>query len=156
MNTNDTKGIQTQDGVVFSVINDESFEGIMVYNQNKMTREEALEKVKQWPLSAEGVCMLPKECFDKLFRVAHQKNPKYKYIVATTYSFDTELVTAVFDTEEEAVAYLRDSYETELNIDTTENGWDATGERSEDGWYAKITNHFSDHDDVTEFQVGSV
>lgn len=79
-----------------------------------------------------------------------------KYIVATTYSFDTELTVKMFKTEEEAVHYLKESYETELQIDKLENGWDSVGELSENGWYAKITTVFSDHEDVTEFRIGTL
>ena len=78
------------------------------------------------------------------------------YAVVISYSFDEDVIVYLFPTEEEAVSVLQESYEKEYRIETEEDGWDAVGEISESGLYAIITVHFADHDDVTEFRVGSV
>lgn len=78
------------------------------------------------------------------------------YAVIFTYSFDGEVAVYLFPNETSAEEFLRSSYEEELRIDKEENGWDAHGEISDDGWYAKITTVFDDHDDVTEFRIGNI
>lgn len=78
-----------------------------------------------------------------------------KYAVITTYSFDSETNVCLFNDEKKAKNFLCKNYEEELRIDREENEWDSKGSISEDGWYAKITNHFADHDDVTEFRISS-
>lgn len=78
------------------------------------------------------------------------------YAVIFTYSFDPEVPVYLFSDETLAKEFLKGSYEEELRIDRDEDGWDARGEISGDGWYAKITNKFPDRDDVTEFRIGSV
>lgn len=78
------------------------------------------------------------------------------YAVIFTYSFDSDVAVYLFDDEESAKKMLKDNYEHELAIDLLENKWDTEGEISDDGWYAKITNHFTDHDDVTEYRIGNV
>lgn len=155
---NTTKRAQTKEDVVFAFVQEDSFGDVLLYNQSEMSYEDALKAVKSWPISHKGACMLSQKCFELLFKPQIDEKPvqKPKYMVVTTYSFDSYMTSKFFETEEEAVAYLKESYEAELDIDQIENGWDTTSERSEDGWYAKITNHFSDHDDVTEFRVGSV
>lgn len=76
-----------------------------------------------------------------------------KYAVVSCYSFDPECIVVSFNTEEEAVEYLRKSYANEYKIDKEENGWDSVGYIYKNGWCATIINHFSDRDDVTEFRV---
>lgn len=44
-----------------------------------------------------------------------------KYIVITTYSFDKDVTTTVFDSEYEAFRHLRDDFEMECNIQKNEN-----------------------------------
>lgn len=44
-----------------------------------------------------------------------------KYIVITTYSFDKDVTTTVFDSEYEAIRHLRDDFEMECNIQKNEN-----------------------------------
>ena len=78
------------------------------------------------------------------------------YAVVITYSFDDEVVVYLFADEEAAKKMLRESYENEVRIDTEENGWDVDAVIRDDGWYAKITDHFSDHENVTEFRIGTV
>lgn len=79
-----------------------------------------------------------------------------KYAVVFCYSFDPECVIVSFNTESEAVKYLRKTYAKECKIDKEENGWDSVGCISTDGWCATITNHFPDRDDVTEFRVAAI
>lgn len=76
--------------------------------------------------------------------------------VITTYNFDHSAIVRLFETDEEACAYLKDSYEKELYIDREENGYDTEGNIDEDCDYARIVNHFADHDDITEFRIGDL
>lgn len=78
------------------------------------------------------------------------------FAVVFTYSFDTDSAVYLFDTEEEAIDYMMKSLAEELRIDTEENGWSSEGYIQEDGMYAKITNHFQDGDDVTEFHIANI
>lgn len=81
------------------------------------------------------------------------------YAVIFTYSFDGEVSVYLFNTEEEAKNFLRESYEEEMRIDIEENGWGSEGTISEDGWYAKIENYYGDEGsspDVTEFRIGNI
>ena len=76
--------------------------------------------------------------------------------VVTTYSFDRETPVKLFESDKEAEEYLRKMYEEELRIDREENGYDTEGMIEDDGSYAKIINHFPDHDDITEFRIGTM
>lgn len=78
------------------------------------------------------------------------------FAVVFTYSFDSDSSVYLFDTQEEAITFMRKSYEEELRIDTEENDWISEGHIDEDGMYAKIVNYFADGDDVTEFRVANV
>lgn len=80
------------------------------------------------------------------------------YVVFTTYSFDPDVPSVSFLTEQEAKDYLRKTYEEELRIATTENALDYTcvGEIADDGRSAKITEELCDHTDVTEFLLTTV
>lgn len=80
------------------------------------------------------------------------------YAVIYTYSFDDDVAVYLFETEEEAMVFLRSSYEEELRIDTEENGWVSSGEISDDGWYARIETSSlrCPNVDVTEFRIGNV
>lgn len=77
------------------------------------------------------------------------------YAVIFTYSFDDDVAVYLFETEDEAIAFLVGSYKEELRIDA-ENGWDSEGSLEDDGYSAKITTYFSDHINVTEFRIGKV
>ncbi|WP_281693183.1 hypothetical protein [Agathobaculum desmolans] len=77
------------------------------------------------------------------------------YAVIFRYSFDDAVIVHVFATEEEAKRFLRDSYKSELFCDQ-ECGYSTESELREDGWYAKITNHFCDHENITEMLIGSI
>ena len=75
------------------------------------------------------------------------------YAVIFSYSFDCEVAVYLFKTEEEAVQFLRDNYETELRIDNEENEWNSIGTISDDGWSAEIITSFGDR---TCFQIGTI
>lgn len=62
----------------------------------------------------------------------------------------------LFDTQEEAIKFMTESYKEELRIDKEENEWNTEGYMAEDKMYAKIVHHFADGDDVTEFHVANV
>ena len=49
--------------------------------------------------------------------------------------------------------FLRDSFEEELRIEIQENGWNAVGHISDDGWSAKIV---TDLDDTIYFKTGII
>ena len=78
------------------------------------------------------------------------------YAVVFTYSFDADAAVYLFDTVLEAREFWFKSYKEELRTDTEENGWSSEGYIQEDGMYAKITNHFQDGDDVTEFHIANI
>ncbi len=78
------------------------------------------------------------------------------FVVVITYSFDRDMSIYAFSDEESAKVFLKKFFEEEKRIDKEENGWITETEMSDDGEYAKIVNHFADHDDVTEFRVGKV
>ncbi len=78
------------------------------------------------------------------------------YAVVITYSFDEEMPVYIFPDEASAKAFLKKNFEEECRIDREENEWVTTAEVCNDGWYAKIENHFSDHNDITEFRIGVV
>lgn len=75
------------------------------------------------------------------------------YAVIFTYSFDDETSVYLFETESEAVKFLRDTYEEELRIDIEENEWDSIGKISDDGWSGEITTSFGD---TTWFKIGRI
>lgn len=58
-----------------------------------------------------------------------------KYIVITTYSFDKDVTTTVFDSEYEAFRHLRDDFEMECNIQKNENKKDIVETHNfDEGW----------------------
>lgn len=78
------------------------------------------------------------------------------YAVIFSYSFDDDVAVYLFDTWDEALKFLKDSYNEEMRIDIEENGWDTNGSIEEDTGYAKIFNRFYDHTNVTEMKIGHV
>lgn len=78
------------------------------------------------------------------------------FAVLFTYSFDCDSSVYLFDTQEEAIKFMTESYKEELRIDKEENEWNTEEYMAEDKMYAKIVNHFADGDDVTEFHVANV
>ena len=86
---------------------------------------------------------------------------KNKVPVVVRYSFDTDTPVWLFDSEEEALAFLKKDFENECRIDTEENGR-VIGEDmetciNEDEGYAKITHIIDgDHNDVTEWFIGRI
>lgn len=78
------------------------------------------------------------------------------YAVVCSYSWDENTAVYLFDTEDEAVAFLRQTFKDETDSDT-DNGYHFDCEISQTGWYAKITNYRSTGDiDVTEYRVGHI
>ena len=78
------------------------------------------------------------------------------YAVVFTYSFDDDVAVYLFEDETSAKSFLMSSYMEELRIDKEENGWNSVGVLSDDGWYAKITTLFFNHEDITEFRIGRI
>ena len=77
------------------------------------------------------------------------------YAVIFRYSFDDDVAVYLFATEEDAKTFLSDSYKSELANDQ-ECGYSTESELREDGWYAKITNRFCDHENTTEMLIGNI
>lgn len=78
------------------------------------------------------------------------------YAVIFTYSFDDDTAVYLFDSEKEAVDFLRGSVMEEFRIDTEENGWDSSCNISDDGYYGEIKTNFFDRIDITEARIGHV
>jgi hypothetical protein len=80
-----------------------------------------------------------------------------RYAVIITYSFDDETPVVLFENREEAVEFIRKTSKREYDIDVNENGWGEITEYSidPDGEHARIINHFSDHDDITDWSIGT-
>ena len=78
------------------------------------------------------------------------------FAVVFTYSFDCDCSAQLFDTQDEAIKFMTESYKEELRIDKEENEWSTEGYMAKDKMYAKIVNHFADGDDITEFHVPNV
>lgn len=58
-----------------------------------------------------------------------------KYVVITTYSFDKDVTTTIFDSEYEAFRHLRDDFEMECNIQKNENKKDIVETHNfDEGW----------------------
>ena len=74
-----------------------------------------------------------------------------EYAVVFTYNFSSDAAVHLFDTEAEAVEFLKTSFNEEVRIDK-EDGWDVETVISNDGDYAKIICH----DDITEFHLATV
>ena len=64
-----------------------------------------------------------------------------QFAVVFTYSFDQDCAVYLFDTEADAVRFLRDNYEEELRIEREENDQDPVAYIETDGWYAEITGN---------------
>lgn len=86
-----------------------------------------------------------------------------KIPVVIRYSFDRDTPVLLFDTEEDAIHYIREDFQKECNIDTKENGHiigdDMEAHIEDDGSYAKIINRSNrpDMDDaVTEWFIGTL
>lgn len=86
-----------------------------------------------------------------------------KIPVVIRYSFDRETPVLLFDTEEDAVRYIREDFQKECDIDTKENGHiignDMEVHIEADGSYARIinkSNHPDADDAVTEWFVGTI
>lgn len=78
------------------------------------------------------------------------------YAVVFTYSFDDDVAVYLFEELESAKKFLIDNYKEELRVDVQENGFLTTSYITENRRYASITNHFEDHDDVTEMHIGQI
>lgn len=78
------------------------------------------------------------------------------YAVIFTYSFDDECSVFLFNTFDEAMTFIKDSYQEELRIDIEENGWDSYGTINEESGIAEIFTRFADHEDTTTMRIGFV
>ena len=75
-----------------------------------------------------------------------------QFAVVFTYSFDQDCAVYLFDTEADAVRFLRDNYEEELRIEREENNQNPIAYMEEDGWYAQIATG----DDVIYYHIANV
>ena len=78
------------------------------------------------------------------------------FAVIFSYSYDDDMAVYTFETEEEAVSFLRDSYEEEIRIDVEENGYKVNAKIRQDGWRASITDCFEDHKNTTFFAIAPI
>lgn len=78
--------------------------------------------------------------------------------VVVTFSFDPTVNVALFESEEAAVKFIAEDLEREYKIDCEENGWNDITEKwiSEDGYVARLINHFSHGEDITEWRIADV
>ena len=80
-----------------------------------------------------------------------------EYAVIFTYSFDTDASVFLFDKEEDALTFLRESYDEECRIEREENGWEIESEISTDGRYARIVYRPDEiSEDVCEYHLVSI
>lgn len=75
--------------------------------------------------------------------------------VVSTYSFDNEVVIKLCKSEEAAIAYLKQTFDEEVRIDTEECGYKTEATIDDDGYHAVIINHFDDHDNTTRLDITS-
>lgn len=78
------------------------------------------------------------------------------YAVVFTYSFDDDVAVYLFKDFESAEKFLVDNYKEELRVDAQENERLTSSYITDDHRYAAITNHFEDHDDITEMYIGQI
>lgn len=96
---------------------------------------------------------------DNIIRIEEDTDSK-KIPVVVRYSFDTDTPVHLFDTEDEAIAFLRQDFENECHTDREnghELGKDMSIHISPDGTYAKIEHILANGDkDITEWFVGTI
>lgn len=99
------------------------------------------------------------EVNNAIIRIEENEDSK-KIPVIVRYSFDTDTPVHLFDTEDEAIAFLRQDFENECQIDKEDGhklGEDIATYISPDGTYAKIEHILANGDkDVTEWFVGTI
>lgn len=78
------------------------------------------------------------------------------YAIIFNYSFDNDVAVYLFETDKEALAFLRESFEEEVRIDREENNWNVDGYITDEGDYAKIVTHYPSGDEETEIRLGRV
>lgn len=76
-----------------------------------------------------------------------------KYAVVTTYSFDPDVPVALFDSEEAAMAHMREQWEKEKRIDIEENGWTTEANFFEEEGRAEVKNTFPRPDGSVDTNV---
>ena len=81
---------------------------------------------------------------------------KPNYAVIVTFSFDDQVSVLLFETQEEALNFIKKDILEEYRIDVDENGWDSEYAIFEDEGRAVLTTHWRDVDDVTEWRIGTV
>lgn len=80
----------------------------------------------------------------------------HRCAVVVTFSFDTEVSVILFDTQRQALDFIKLDVVDEWRIDTEENGWDSEYVIFEDEARAVLTTHFADRDDITEWRIADV
>ena len=78
------------------------------------------------------------------------------YAVVITYNFDKTTPVLLCKTIEDAKIKLKEQFLHELEVDLMENEWDTETTIDSNSEYAKIVNHFPDHDDITEYRIGDI
>lgn len=85
-----------------------------------------------------------------------EENSAPQYAVTFFYASGVESATYLFGDEQAAKQFLRDNYSLKVQSDTEENHCDVTHEISEDGWSAKIINHFPSYDETTTMFISRI
>lgn len=85
-----------------------------------------------------------------------EENSAPQYAVTFFYGAGIESATYLFGDECAAKQFLRDNYNLKVQFDTEENHCDVTHEISEDGWSAKIINHFPSYDETTTMFISRI
>ena len=93
----------------------------------------------------------------RMLEAQQDETPKTpQYAVTFRYTFDKNGATYLFLDEGSAKKFLRDNYDCVVKEIIETKHSIPSHSIAEDGWYAKIIEHFSDHDDVTEMFLNPI
>ena len=79
-----------------------------------------------------------------------------KYAVTIIFSYDPEVSVLLFNTRDEALAFIKNDILEEYKIDTEENGLDAEYQIFESERRAVLTTQYSDGPGTVEWRIGVV
>lgn len=83
-------------------------------------------------------------------------NSKWKYAVIVTDSFDDEAYTYLFETEDEAIKFLRKNYNDITEIYLDDENYEFSGKLWDRGHRAEIVVHNNLNDAKIVFRIGKV
>ena len=79
-----------------------------------------------------------------------------KYAVVITFSFDPQVSVLLFDTDREAMNFIKNNVVDKWKIDTQENGWDSEYQIYETEGRAVLTTNRNSDSYITELKIGTV